>query len=182
MEKRKYNYASCNRVDDSVLLEILRDKNESSNGYINGAERRNSCGCRADSNVRGNSRGNNQGGCAQMRYSCESLNENGICPRNVNSDRARDVRNNYNASMARSCNYNDQSYAPRREDSNLENECECSDKCINNSCINKYPPAMVYCPDHDFSDLYECDEALEHGTLFRVLDLVFYPTRCNNCR
>ena len=177
MEKRKYNYASCNRVDDSVLLEILRDRNESVE-----SNRRNSCGCQADSNVRRNSNSNVPENTAQQtRYSYNRTSENGTCSRNVDNVGTRVDRYN-NSSKLRSCNYNEEKYGARREESPENNGSGGCENCISNSCINKYPPAMVYCPDHEFSDLYECEEALEHGTLFRVLNLEFYPTRCNNCR
>ena len=37
--------------------------------------------------------------------------------------------------------------------------------------------AMVYSPAQEFDDLYEADEALCHGTLFRELDMPFYGAR-----
>lgn len=38
--------------------------------------------------------------------------------------------------------------------------------------------AMVYAPEQMFGDLYDTDEALMHGTIFRELDFPFYPTKC----
>lgn len=37
------------------------------------------------------------------------------------------------------------------------------------------PLAMVYAPDQEWDDLYGDCEALGHGTLFKKLDLPFYP-------
>ena len=40
------------------------------------------------------------------------------------------------------------------------------------------PLAMVYAPIQEFRSLYEPEEALEHGTIFRELDFPWYPTAC----
>lgn len=62
-------------------------------------------------------------------------------------------------------------------------ECSCDDKesCMVNSCLNGYSLAMAYCPDQEFDNLFEVDEALSHGTLFRELEFPFYPA-CESCR
>ena len=39
--------------------------------------------------------------------------------------------------------------------------------------LENYPLASVYSPIQAFRNLYELDEALEHGTLFKELDLPF---------
>lgn len=43
-----------------------------------------------------------------------------------------------------------------------------------------YPPAMVYAPIQSFGELYEPDEGLSQGTIFRQLDLPF--TGKGGCR
>ncbi|MBQ7475135.1 MAG: spore coat associated protein CotJA [Clostridia bacterium] len=40
------------------------------------------------------------------------------------------------------------------------------------------PLAMVYSPVQRFEDLYDPEEGLQRGTIFRALDLPFYPTGC----
>lgn len=43
-------------------------------------------------------------------------------------------------------------------------------------CLPAAPSlAMVYAPCQVFSDLYELDEALKNGTLFRALNMPFQP-------
>ena len=39
--------------------------------------------------------------------------------------------------------------------------------------LENYPLAMVYSPLQKFCDLYDLDDALESGTLFKELDLPF---------
>ena len=43
--------------------------------------------------------------------------------------------------------------------------------------LSGYPLAMVYAPDQEFDALYDGEEALARGTLFRELDLPF----CRGC-
>ena len=52
--------------------------------------------------------------------------------------------------------------------------------CSAGGCLAGYALAMVYMPDHDFDALFEEDDALSHGTLFRPLELPFYPG-CGGC-
>ncbi|MBQ6261943.1 MAG: spore coat associated protein CotJA [Clostridia bacterium] len=43
------------------------------------------------------------------------------------------------------------------------------------------PLAMVYSPAQRFDNLYDPEEGLEAGTIFRDLDFPFYPTGCASC-
>ncbi len=43
------------------------------------------------------------------------------------------------------------------------------------------PLAMVYSPAQRFENLYDPEEGLEAGTIFRDLDFPFYPTGCASC-
>ena len=43
------------------------------------------------------------------------------------------------------------------------------------------PLAMVYAPVQRFDNLYDPEEGLGAGTIFRDLDLPFYPTGCASC-
>ena len=43
------------------------------------------------------------------------------------------------------------------------------------------PLAMVYAPRQRFDNLYDPEEGLEAGTIFRDLDFPFYPTGCASC-
>jgi hypothetical protein len=40
---------------------------------------------------------------------------------------------------------------------------------------------MVYSPAQRFDNLYDPEEGLEAGTIFRDLDFPFYPTGCASC-
>lgn len=40
------------------------------------------------------------------------------------------------------------------------------------------PLVMSYAPDQEWHELYEAEEALEMGTLFRELNFPFYPSAC----
>lgn len=48
-----------------------------------------------------------------------------------------------------------------------------------NPCLEGNPLAMVYSPCQEWDGLYEVEEALCRGTLFKALDLNFYPACCS---
>lgn len=60
---------------------------------------------------------------------------------------------------------------------NTNNNC-----CIDPDCINTFPLVMAYVPMQVFRNLYDPDSALCHGTIFRELDLPFYPASGNSMR
>jgi len=61
-------------------------------------------------------------------------------------------------------------------------DCDCCDEdCAKKNCLSGYPLAMSYTPDQEWRELYEIEEAIHHGTIFRELDLPFYPG-CRSCR
>ena len=64
--------------------------------------------------------------------------------------------------------------------STSETVCGCGD-CVDfkSPALHGVPHSMVYSPHQDFEGLYECDEALDRGTIFRCLDFPFVPTPCN---
>ena len=47
----------------------------------------------------------------------------------------------------------------------------------NPNCLNDYPLAMVYAPEQAFTDLYDCEQWLEKGTIFKALDFPFRGAR-----
>ena len=66
------------------------------------------------------------------------------------------------------------------------NSSSGSNSCGNGECIidrrlENFSLAMVYCPDQEWRELYTEDEVLSHGTLFKELDLPFYPA-CRSCK
>lgn len=67
-----------------------------------------------------------------------------------------------------------------RNSSNGINSCG-NGECIIDRRLENFSLAMVYCPDQEWRELYTEDEALSHGTLFKELDLPFYPA-CRSCK
>lgn len=43
------------------------------------------------------------------------------------------------------------------------------------------PLAMVYSPIQIFRNIYDPEDALSHGTIFKELDFPWYPTACSGC-
>ena len=66
----------------------------------------------------------------------------------------------------------------RKMSCGCENPSVCGHSCAQ-GCehggwgLKDYPLAMVYSPLQNFCELYDLDEALERGTLFKQLDLLF---------
>lgn len=60
----------------------------------------------------------------------------------------------------------------------ITNEPACSCRPAQDSCIDTYPIAMAYVPMQKWGELYDPMSALSHGTIFRELDLPWYPTNC----
>ena len=58
-------------------------------------------------------------------------------------------------------------------------ECGCGEcEGFSSPELSGVPYSMVYSPYQHFDALYECEEALDRGTIFRCLDFPFYPTPC----
>ena len=64
--------------------------------------------------------------------------------------------------------------------SELSESGERCGKCAAYDRLTGLPLAMAYLPDQEWEDLYGEEEALERGTMFKKLDLPFYPTPCNS--
>jgi len=167
MENKK-NITNCDRIEESLLNQILQENTPSCCSYENNKPNERFSYSRKETS---------------NRCRCDNTNERVRASYNVNRDSCRgsqnESRRTNRCSENRPCNYNDSYYVSRREGSINNDNIGCDEKCVANSCINGYRPAMVYCPDHNFEDIYSCEESLERGTLFRILDLPFYPTKCN---
>lgn len=78
----------------------------------------------------------------------------------------------------------DRSSSDGREQRNPRESGGCG--CINERALSYrtqgLPLVMSYAPDQDFHELYEAEEALETGTLFKELNFPFYPVACGNGR
>lgn len=72
---------------------------------------------------------------------------------------------------------------PKNDNTGSNYDCGCEDRetCEVNSCLNGKHLAMAYFPDQSFDEMFDVDEALSHGTLFKKLELPFYPA-CESCR
>jgi len=59
----------------------------------------------------------------------------------------------------------------------------CTTVPVNEGCVDTYPIAMAYVPMQQWRELYDPASALHRGTIFRELDLEWYPTNCRkDCR
>ena len=69
-------------------------------------------------------------------------------------------------------------------------DCDCRDAAIaapvasitpmrpgDPTCLDSYPLAMVYAPTQAFEALYDCEQWLEKGTIFKALDFPFKGSR-----
>ena len=71
---------------------------------------------------------------------------------------------------------------PEKSSADRSGDCGCDNEdCAEKTCLSAYPLAMSYTPYQEWRELYEIEEGLHHGTIFRELDLPFYPG-CRNCR
>ena len=46
--------------------------------------------------------------------------------------------------------------------------------------LHNYPLASVYSPLQDWREIYDIENALKRGTIFKELDLPFYGDSCNS--
>ena len=93
----------------------------------------------------------------------------------------------YPAAPAMAC----QCQEERRCPVNYANRNQCAPKADDSTpavCRTPVYPgvslAMVYSPCQAFTDLYEPEDGINRGTIFKELDKPFYPTPCNErwCR
>jgi len=56
----------------------------------------------------------------------------------------------------------------------------CADAaCNKETTLSAYPVAMAYVPWQDYGNIYQLQQAIQRGTIFRELDLDFAGRRCN---
>lgn len=65
-----------------------------------------------------------------------------------------------------------------REECSSRTLCGCREGSLG---LAGYPLAMVYSPCQRFGDLYDLDDALKNGTLFKELNLPFEAGKRGNC-
>ncbi len=69
----------------------------------------------------------------------------------------------------------------RERDETTREESGCGRGCMTDRRLESFPLAMVYSPDQEWRELYSEEEALAHGTMFKELELPFYPA-CRSCK
>ena len=183
------NNCNCPRdmVDDELLRRILGEK-ECCTGIFG-------CGCRRQSE-RDESVSNK---CPdRMMYRCrERRQDNSDDCRKNSDDKCREKENRCGCRERREESSNNCGCRERREESpnrcgcrenrreescidSRREETECGEKCARDNRLASFPLAMVYSPDQEWRDMYCEEEALSKGTMFRELDLPFYPS-CRSC-
>ncbi len=159
------------------------------------AEERNgtSCGCeRNRTDRRSDDRDGSSCGCERNRIDRRSddRNDNSCgCERNHIDRRSDDRDGNscgcgWNRTDRRSDDRNDNSCGcgwnrSARNDDRNDSSCGCIDRKSMSIQTQGLPLVMSYCPDHEFHELHEDEEALAMGTLFRELNFPFYASNCS---
>lgn len=176
MEYHNYN-TPLDRVDEDFIKQILAGEFDSScgceRGHENSEQHNNDYGCASRAGVAKTCRYNRR----YLRRNCGRSTADNVSERNDRSSGCskRDARNEDDTSGNNPCN---------NGCNNVEHDiiCGCGD-CVNFKppVLHGVPHSMVYSPHQDFEGIYECDEALRRGTIFRCLDFPFAPTPCN-CR
>ena len=81
---------------------------------------------------------------------------------------------------------------PNEGTPSCDNECDCEKdnnvlSCGCGSCegfrapmLSGVPLAMVYSPYQEWESLYEAEIGFDRGTIFKCLDMPFYPTGCSS--
>ncbi len=174
MEYHNYN-TPLDRINDDFVKQILSGEFDPSCGCERGCE---------DTENRNSDCSSRTGASKTCRYNRRYSRCGNSCF-NGGIDSRRNERSN-------GCNYR----TTRREETPCENAsfdggesetvCGCGDCTgFTSPTLHGVPHSMVYSPHQHFEGLYECDEALDRGTIFRCLDFPFGPTacrvgRCNN--
>ena len=73
---------------------------------------------------------------------------------------------------------NDTTVVVRENHNNTFNGTVCTTVPVAESCVDSYPVAMAYVPMQQWRELYDPASAVSRGTIFRELDLEWYPTNC----
>ena len=93
----------------------------------------------------------------------------------------------YPATPAMACSCREERRCPANYESQAPS-CPKADDATSSTCRTPVYPgvslAMVYSPCQAFTDLYEPEDGIDRGTIFKELDKPFYPTPCNErwCR
>ncbi len=190
MDYRKDTRTPRDRVDDALLSRLLRETDELLAD----------CGCESDSHSHRSGRSARRDTGVSRSYGCDRnraakrAEERGggscVCERNHIDRRSDDRDGNscgceHNHIDRRSddrdgsscgCGWN----RSARNENHNDSSCGCIDRKSMSIQTQGLPLVMSYCPDHEFHELHEDEEALAMGTLFRELNFPFYPSNCSN--
>lgn len=89
--------------------------------------------------------------------------------------------------MNRTCRTQISEPKPGQKDLSCNDEtfsnCSCDEQqsCARKECLSSYPLAMAYVPEQEWENLYNMEEALLYGTIFKSLSFPFYPA-CKSCK
>lgn len=174
MENRNQYNSPRDRIDDALLIRLLNEE-EPMPEYTCMGERRNgrsSCQNGMQNRSAGRRSGNSCG-CSERRTERENRSGCGETRERQNGCSEMNERQNRSGCGCGEARERQNGCGESRE----RRECGC-ESCSRGGSLEGYPLAMVYSPDHDWEDMFEEEEALEHGTLFRRLELPFYPGKC----
>ena len=173
MEQRKRCGMSCGGMDDEIILRLLRENEPVANRSESG-----SCGCgRRESEREGReSRENGRCGCSARGAVENERRESGSCGcgRRDSEQERRESR------RSGRCGCGAQEVYDVGSASELPENGERCGRCAAYDRLTGLPLAMAYLPNQEWEELYGEEEALERGTMFKKLDLPFYPTPCNS--
>ncbi len=181
------NQTPRERIDNALLLDLLSEAEPSGRSYgsSNRERRVGECGCRRERTA---CRGSNQNTNPTPYSPVREDRQDGRCEDRCESRRETRCESALDNRRENRC---ENALDNRREDrcegridarsERDENSCQLG--CAVKNCLSNFSLAMAYVPDQEWHELYEEEEALERGTIFRELDLPFYPTPCySGCR
>ena len=143
---------------------------------------------------------NNCGRCAHQRSACGCARntESTCCPeretrtgcdctRTVNTNCRKETKASTdcgcNAPVARDNGCGCSTPVTREARNTTCPRTVCTTVPVTEGCVDTYPIAMAYVPMQQWRELYDPASAVHRGTIFRELDLEWYPTNCRkDCR
>ncbi|MBE6598520.1 MAG: spore coat associated protein CotJA [Ruminococcaceae bacterium] len=169
MDYRKDVRTPKDRVDDELLRRLLSETDELLGN----------CGCESGEGRTVRTRTNCTSGCRQRENGGARERRNTVTGCGCARERDRD---NDGCGCARERDRDNDGCGCARGRDRDNDGCGCINRSSMSIQTQGLPLVMSYAPDHEFYELYEDEEALLAGTLFRPLNLPFYPTKCGkNC-
>ncbi len=140
----------------------------------------------------------NNCGCERQRESCKCTRNTEAVRRSETNTRCGCANNNHHTETKTNCGC-ENNVRTTVEKSNCgcgnntvvitearRSACpisRCTTTPVTEGCVDTYPVAMAYVPMQQWRELYDPDSAIHRGTIFRELDLDWYPTNCRkDCR